>query len=233
MNVVTAKRNFPGRAAMAVAVAVFAGSQATAGGHFDVDDAYLLDPGQCQYETWLSRTRVEPARNFHFGPACRLGPFEVGIAFDRSSTGQSAAESNLGPQIKWAFFGGSEAPFSAAVAWSTTRNFSTHGKPGRQLLLPLTWRGAENLRVHANLGADWSTGDSVRTSRRGAAVEWALLDDRLSLIAERNRAHGLWTSRLGARLHLTPLVSLDISAARSSPDGARMFVVGLNQEFSR
>ncbi len=192
----------------------------------------MLDAGQCQYETWFSRTRGEPAQDFHFEPACRIGPVEVGLAFERSSGDGSPRESKLGPKIKWAFFGDSEAPFSAAVAWRATRNLSAHGKPGRQLLLPLTWRARENLRVHANLGADWSTGDSFRTSRRGAAVEWAF-DERLSLIAERNRAGGLWTSRLGASFNLTPLTSIDISAARSNPGGARLFVVGLNQAFSR
>ncbi len=225
-----AKRSFLNGAAMVLGMSF--GGNTMASGHFDVDDAYLLDPGQCQYETWFSRTRVEPAQNFHFGPACRIGPVEVGLAFDRGSSEGSPRGSNLGPQVKWAFLGGSEAPFSAALAWSATYNLSTHGRPGRQLLLPVTWRAAENLRVHVNLGADWSTVESVHTSRRGAAVEWAL-DERLSLIAERNRANRLWTSRLGARFNLTQLVSVDISAARSNPGGARMFVIGLNQEFSR
>jgi hypothetical protein len=55
----------------------------------------------------------------------------------------------------------------------------------------------------------------------------------VSLIAERNRAFGLWTSRAGVRLSLTPLISIDVSAARTGPEGVRSFVIGLNHEFSR
>jgi hypothetical protein len=50
---------------------------------------------------------------------------------------------------------------------------------------------------------------------------------------ERNRAFGSWTSRLGARVSITPLISIDLSAARTGPGGARSFSVGLNHEFGR
>jgi len=62
-------------------------------------------------------------------------------------------------------------------------------------------------------------------------VEWAL-NDAVSLIAERNRASGAWTSRVGGRFSLTPLISVDVSASRTGPQGIRGFVVGLNREFT-
>ena len=32
-----------------------AAMQVHAAGHFDIDDAGTLDPGQCQYEVWVGR----------------------------------------------------------------------------------------------------------------------------------------------------------------------------------
>ena len=40
----------------------------------------------------------------------------------------------------------------------------------------------------------------MRTRRGGVAGEWAI-DERLSLIVERNRAAGFWTSRAGVRFN--------------------------------
>ncbi|WP_395350350.1 hypothetical protein [Variovorax sp. UC122_21] len=88
-----------------------------------------------------------------------------------------------------------------------------------------------NLQIHANLGADWAPGTGQRTTRGGLACEWAL-NDTLSLIAERSRVSRLWTSRVGARVNLTPLISLDLSASRTGPQGMRGVVIGLNHEFS-
>ena len=50
----------------------------------------------------------------------------------------------------------------------------------------------------------------------GLAGDWAL-NDTVSLIAERNKAFDLWTSRIGARFSLTPLISIDVErrAARA------------------
>lgn len=205
-------------------------SSAWAGGHFDVDDAGTLGPGQCQYETWVTRIEVEPANVFHFGPACRVGPFELGLNFDRIST-PDGRQRTLGPQIKWTFFGDG-APLNAALGWNATYDLTRHGKPGRQVLVPVTWRATESLNVHANVGLDWSPIDGASTRRRGIATEWAV-DGRMSLIAERNRAAGSWTSRAGLRFGLTPLIGLDISASRTTPQGVRSFVIGLNHEFSR
>jgi hypothetical protein len=54
----------------------------------------------------------------------------------------------------------------------------------------------------------------------------------VSLIAERNRAAGLWTSRIGGRFSITPLISVDVSTSRTGPQGVRGFVIGLNHEFT-
>ena len=204
---------------------------AHAAGHFDVDDASTLDPGQCQYETWWGRTGVEPVTGFHFGPACRVGPVELGLNFDRSSVAGLHSVTG-GPQLKWNFHGQApDAPFSAAVSMGAVFDLKRGGRAGGQLVVPLTWRPFDSLQLHANLGADWASGTGARTARAGAAVEWAL-NDSVSLIAERNRASTMWTSRVGGRFSLTPLVSVDVSTSRTGPLGVRGFVVGLNHEFT-
>ena len=58
-------------------------------------------------------------------------------------------------------------------------------------------------------------------------------NDKLYLIFERFRAFDTWTSRAGVRFNLTPTISVDLSAARSGPDGVRGYAIGLNQVFSR
>ena len=204
---------------------------AQAGGHFDVDDAGTLDPGQCQYEAWWGRTGPEPVKVLHVGPSCRVGPFELGLSLDRLSVGGVRSIVG-GPQLKWNFLGpAADAPLSAALSLGAAFDLTRGGRAGGQFVLPVTWRPAGSLQIHANLGADWATGTGVRTGRGGLAAEWAL-DDKLSLIAERSRASGLWTSRVGGRFSLTPLISVDVSASIAGPQRVRGFVVGLNHEFS-
>lgn len=229
------KNNHTMKRCCAFAGAALLAVSARAGGHFDVDDAGTLDPGQCQYETWYGRAGPEPVTDFHVGPACRVGPVELGLNLDRF---RAAGEPNafaIGPQIKWTWFGQApDARFSGAVSAGATRDRTHRGKPGRQLVFPFTWRVADSLQVHANLGADWVPVSGARTARGGLGTEWAL-NERVSLLAERNLAFGLWTSRVGARVSLTPLVSIDLSTSqtsRSGPGHTRGFFVGLNHEFS-
>ncbi|GAA4336577.1 hypothetical protein GCM10023165_13940 [Variovorax defluvii] len=210
-----------------------AAASAQAGGHFDVDDAGTLDPGQCQYEAWGQRVRQLQTTLWHLGPACRVGPVELGLNLDRISV---AGEHSLvlGPQLKWTFMGRQpEARWSAALSATVSAARPRQGgRTGGQFVVPVSWRATDSLTVHGNLGADWAVGTGLRSGRGGLAGEWAL-DGTVSLIAERNRAFGLWTSRIGARLSITPLISIDISAARTGPAGIRTLTVGLNHEFSR
>ena len=209
-----------------------AATPALAGGHLDVDDAGTLDPGQCQYELW--GTRVGDARTtlWHVGPACRVGPIELGLNIDRA-VGPDEKVDLLGPQVKWTFLGRApEARWSAALSVSATFDVSrSGGRAGGQFVLPVTWRATDSLMVHANLGADWLPGPGTRTGRGGLGFEWALTPG-VSLLAERNRSFGLWTSRVGARFSITPLISIDVTTARTGPEGLRSVTIGFNHEFS-
>ncbi len=211
-------------------------AEAGAAGHFDVDDAGTLDAGQCLVETWAGRLRSPADLNFqHLGGACGIGPVELGLNIDRSSAPGTGADVFAGPQIKWNFWGrGPEATWSAAMALASTFDLRHGGRAGGQVLLPLSWRASDHVNVLVNVGADWATGSGTAYARGGAAVEWAF-SEHLTLIAERNRAYDLWTSRLGARITVAPLTTIEVSASRSgrsSDARLRSVVVGLNREFS-
>lgn len=230
------KNNHTMKRCCAWAAAALLAASAQAGGHFDVDDASTLDVGQCQYEAWGSRVSGGAAvRGLHLGPACRVGPVEIGLGVDLFATRGERAVTYAGPQLKWTFYGQDpEARLSAALSAGATFDVTRGGRAGGQFVIPLTWRALDHLQVHANLGADWVPGTGARTGRGGVQAEWAL-NEAVSLIAERNRAYDLWTSRIGVRFSLTPRVSVDVSAARIGRGEQRQrgFVVGLNHEFSR
>lgn len=206
---------------------------ASAGGHFDVDDARILDVGECQYEVWASHFRggtSSPVTGSHFGPACRVGPVELGFNVDRYATRGEPTTVWLGPQLKWTFLGRKDdAPLAAAVSLSASFDLQNGGRTGGQFVIPVTWRAANALQFHVNVGADWLPVTGERTRRTGVTGEWAM-NGHVSLIAERNRAFDVWTSRLGARFALTPLTSLDVSVSRDG-DKVRGVIFGINQAF--
>lgn len=220
-----------------LAACLLACTHVQAAGHFDIDDAGTLDAGQCLVEVWAGRLRSPADLNVqHIGGACAAGPVELGINVDRASAPGSAAAVLVGPQIKWNFWGREpEATWSAAAALATSFDARHGGRAGGQLLLPASWRASDRLEVLVNAGADWATGTGVATARGGAALAWTF-NEHFTLIAERNRAVGLWTSRLGVRITVAPLTTIELSASRSgrTDDGRlRSIVIGLNREFSR
>jgi hypothetical protein len=200
-----------------------------AGGHFDVDDATVLDPGRCQVEAWVTRAPALDATVAHLGPGCRIGPVELGVGFDRATTAGDG-RTLLGPQLKWV-----ADPLvdklSAGVVWAASYDLTHRGRPAQTLYLPFTWWAADKLWVHANLGMDRDA-QGERWRRQGLSGEWAA-SDQFTVIAERVKLLGDWTSRLGGRVTVNPTLSVDVSAARVGPRALRVYVIGLNQEFAR
>lgn len=222
------------RTAFLFASTSFLAAQAhAAGGHFDVDDATVLDAGHCQYETWLARAPAARSTLWHLGPACRVGPVEWGLNVDHIETPRERHDS-LGPQLKWV-----ADPFidklSAGVVVAAAFDVKHGGRPWKTAYVPLTWWVADKLWVHANAGADWAS-SGERTRRLGLSGEWAA-SDKLTFIAERVTYANSWTSRLGARVTVSEAISVDFSAARFSSGGSggasRVYVIGLNHDFAR
>ena len=217
------------RSPVAVSLTVFAAHAGAAGGRFDVDDATVVDPGRCQVEAWVVRAPAAAATIAHLGPGCRVGPVEVGINLDRFSTSGNG-RTLLGPQLKWVV-DPLVGKFSAGVAWNASYDLTNRGRPAQTIYLPFTWWAAEKLWVHANIGMDRDFA-GTRWHRQGLSGEWAV-SDKFTVIGERVKFLGDWTSRLGGRFNVSETLSIDLSAARFGPRAARVYVIGLNQEFTR
>ena len=219
-------RSLPAAASLMLVLALPAQA---AGGHFDVDDATVLDPGRCQVEAWVTRAPKLDATVAHLGPGCRVGPVEVGVNIDRVSTA-AGGRTWFGPQLKWVVDPWVDK-LSAGIVWSASYNLTDRGRPTQTLYLPVTWWAVDKVWVHANLGIDRDA-EGERWRRQGLAVEWAA-SDRFTLIAERVKIVGDWTARLGGRVNVNEMLSVDLSAARVGPRAERVYVVGLNREFAR
>lgn len=187
----------------------------------------MLDPGHCQYETWLAR--APSATLFHLGPGCRVGPVELGINLDRLSVADGQ-RSSAGPQFKWVV-DPLAGPLSAGIAWSASYDLSRGGRPAQSVYVPMTWTVSEGFAVNANLGADRNS-SGARTRRLGTSGEW-VVNEKLTVIGERVKFAREWTSRLGTRFVVTPSISVDLSAARVGAGATRVYVIGLNHDFAR
>jgi len=148
-----------------------------AGGHHAVDDAAVLDNGQCQFETWLDH-RAGGGRLLHLGPGCGWAGFEWGLNLDRWRAGAERG-SDLGVSGKFARPWGEHCSLGgvAALGWSKAgeaRRFA-----GGSLLLPVSCSlGSRSL--HLNLGRDLRRGapDAWRSGlalEQGLGASWQLM----------------------------------------------------------
>ena len=221
-----------GTAAALVAVAwATAFDAAAAGGHHAVDDAAILEPGQCQLEIWFDREAHGAFSAFHVGPACRIGPLEVGVNADRLRTDGEPTVVAFAPQLKWAY--PLRDDLGAAIVLSATwRERPVSSFVGSTLLLPLTWQPSDTLLAHLNIGRDFRHAELDR-NRGGAALEW-MPSTAWSLVAERVRESGVDYWRAGARWTLSPSLSIDLSRARGLGDAAVVWwTLGLNWVIDR
>lgn len=198
-----------------------------AGGHHAVDDATLLDPGQCQLETWLEDGAGH--RLQHLGPACRLGGIEAGLNLDRYRLGDTPTTRLTGAQLKWAHE--LQPGLSWGLAWAAAWQNDSPRFAGQALLLPLTWAPRSDLNLHLNLGRDFHPGRPDHW-RYGAALEWQP-SPQWQGVAEHWRDGFRLRHRLGLRHIVNDALSLDLSRAqaRGAPRDA-WWTVGVNWVFS-
>jgi len=183
-----------------------------AGGHHAVDDAAILAPGQCEVEVWADRERHGARALGHVGPACRLGPVEIGLNLDRTHTTGAGSTTFGGPQVKWAH--AVTDSLSIGALYGTSWRDRTPGTRSSLLLFPVSWQARDTIAVHLNVGKDFQRGGGAPdTPRSGAAVEWAA-SSTWSFVGERFRESetNLW--RIGARYAVNETTTLDLSQAR-------------------
>lgn len=201
-----------------------------AGGHHAVDDATILDPGQCELESWYGRARAREDV-LHLGPNCRLGPVEVGVAAERAR-GEGAYETLAGAQLKWATPLGDSAwrtGFSITPQW---RHAGSTAYAGTTVMALLTWNASEQWTAHANFGRDLVRG-GPGAARRGVSLEWAPHAD-WSFVAERYQEQRTQLARVGARWSVAPDWTVDFSRAqRLHGPLPSTWTVGLTRAFER
>jgi hypothetical protein len=216
------------RELLAAAWLALQGTAQAAGGHHAVDDAAILEPGQCQTELWLEQ--ADGRRLEHVGPACRLGSVEVGLNLDRGRLSGAPGLRSGGPQLKWA--GELTPTLSIGAVWSATWQSVRPHLAGQSLLIPLTWAPRDDVAIHLNLGRDLRH-QATDLTRRGVALEW-LPHPQWQGLAEwfddGQRTH----RRLGLRHLVSEQLSLDLSRAAPVGQGRdAWWTVGLNWTFAR
>jgi len=224
------RRMIRGAISLFAGLFVVVGQAHSAGAHFAVDDAAILEPGECQIETWAQREAHATRSLIHLGPACRVGPVELTLNIDRARMREQGTTLVAGPEVKWAH------PLSRTLSLGTmlkvvAQDTSPHFV-GTALVVPLTWQAHETLLVHVNIGRDFLRGDRDET-RAGAALEWAPVP-AWSFVAERFREGGVNYWRAGARYAASSAVSIDLSQARGvSGSAPAWWTIGLNWVFAR
>lgn len=204
------RRRTPALAAVTSLAAVLVPLAHAAGGHHAVDDAALLEPGQCQVEAWFDRENGNARSLLHVGPACRVGAVEFGLNLDRARSAGAAAPTGYGAQLKWAR--SLHERWSAGLVLALAGQDKSPGYAGSSLVVPITWQATDSVLTHLNVGRDFRH-RQPDLNRAGLALEWAPLDAG-SIVAERYREGGNNFWRVGARWAVNPSTSIDLSQAR-------------------
>lgn len=199
-----------------------------AGGHHAVDDAAILDVGECQVETWVERQAGDQL--LHLGPACRVLGMEAGLHVDRIRLGRQTAPGVAGVQLKWAQE--LQPGLSVGALWSADWQHGSPGQASQILLLPLTWQPHATLALHLNIGREFRPQAADRT-RHGLALEWQP-NAQWQLLAEQWRDAVEPQRRLGLRFFATERLSLDVSrATRLCAQRPARWALGVNWSFAR
>jgi hypothetical protein len=195
-----------------------------AGGHHAVDDATLLEPGQCEVEGWVSSAR-DGTRGMHVGPNCRVGPIEIGAAFDRERADGSGAN-GYSVQLK--------AVKQLSTEWSVGASLTPFRRPdtvrGTTALLMSTW-AREPIALHVNFGRDALRG-AAGEARAGAAMDWTFLP-AWTAVLERYVESRTHYARAGVRWQADDAWNVDVShALRLRGPGASMWTIGASRQFA-
>ena len=228
--------NLPSRPAVLRQVSLLLACAATittahaAGGHHAVDDANMLDEGQCKLELWAERETGGSRALVHAGPGCRVGPVELDLNIDRQKFSGLAATTTFSPQVKWATSLNDQLNIGLVAGSSFSSQSPRY--TGSTLYIPLTWHASDALLAHVNWGRDFQRG-APGQARGGVALEWAASAE-WSFVVERFFQAGVSSARVGARWALMPGVSLDIGRASTlGPAGPTWATVGVNWQFDR
>jgi hypothetical protein len=213
----------------ALAVGLLSAPQAmAAGGHFAVDDANILEAGNCKVEGWLS-SEDRGEKLAHAGTGCRVGPIELtgSVIYAREVAGDSAT--GYGLQGKWATPVG--PGFSAGLL--VANSWQAHDHPpwaGGTVSTLFTWTPVDDLAFHLNIGRDYvNRGRNMAHS--GVAVEWSAKPGWL-VVGERFVQLETQYLRAGLRWAANEALNVDFSRAYSlSGRFGSIWTIGASWQF--
>ena len=216
-------------AALAALALCAAGGAWAAGGHHAVDDAAILDEGQCELEGWFSRAR-DGERLVHAGANCRVGPVELGAAGEYARF-EGESQTGWGLEAKWA----TEIADRFSIGAKVGPGWAAHVRPrytGVSASLLASWKATDTVALHLNAGRDF-THAAADENRYGASVEWAPAP-AWSLVGERYKEEGAHFVRAGVRFLGGESWSLDLSRShRLSGPGVSAWTLGATWAFDR
>jgi len=204
-------------------------SAGAAGGHHAVDDAAILEAGQCKVDSWLTQARGGE-RLLHAGTGCRVGPVELGLSADYLRQGRDS-ETSYGWQAKWAreWLPGLSVGVTLGTGWQARARPRYQGATVAGLL---TWEAQENFALHLNLGRDFGH-RGADENRYGVAAEWTVRPG-WTLMAERYRQEATHALRAGVRWAGSDAWSVDLSRAQRLRGPVHSsWTLGLNWQFDR
>lgn len=199
-----------------------------AGGHHAVDDATMLERGECHVESWYEFLRGGDGL-LQIGPGCNIGGVEWTFSYERARFDDGSSLNAYTPEAKyahalddnWAVAGAIGATYAAANSrWQTM-----------ELRLPVTYFLGDIAAIHATAAHFFERGgDNVWFW--GVASDITLPAD-FELLLETFREDNEWFGRVGLRYFL-PVEGLiaDIShAASERSEGEHITTLGLTWEF--
>jgi hypothetical protein len=200
-----------------------------AGGHHSVDDASILESGNCEFETWA--TRASPANELlHVGGQCGVHGVELAVAAEPSRADGLRSDA-WQAQLKWA------RPWNDVVlfGFSVTPQWDTRASPrfqGTTVSTLLTLRPFEGWQFHGNLGRDWL--HEGNQARSGVAADWTTSDKRWQFAVERYVENRSGFARAGVRWFASDKWTFDMSRAQhlSGPRPSN-WTVALTRSFSK
>jgi len=146
-------RAFALLAMLAGAALAGASSARAAGGAYLVDDYEVLEPGQCQIETWATFARNRE-RSFVAAPSCTpaaLPWLQVGVGFERSGmTGDWASASEL--TLKASIVPIERFGVGVGLAANLVYDHTERRKGGGSAIAIFTLEPIQRTRLHLNVG---------------------------------------------------------------------------------
>ncbi len=174
-----------------------------AGGAHIVDDSEVIEPGSCQFDTWVSKFDDGGSGYFNATNACTLKDLpklQFGAQFQHLWTPDAGDVQLLGPQAKLNFLP-EESGVGVGLIFNSGVALQTGNLETLSLIVPVTI--PLNDRVRFNFNAGWSyirVGDFPNALFYGAQVEAKVGWEDVSLMAEVfGREPGFTGGQIGVR----------------------------------